>query len=144
MVDARGAVVGVNTAIIAMAQGLGFAVPAETAKWVVGELLAHGRVRRVYLGIAVGARPLPPQLVRRLDLLNDQAVEVVSVQAGSPAARAGVRESDLIVAIGDRLVDSVDDLHRLLVRLPIRQPVALTVIRDGARLDLTLTPDAAP
>jgi S1-C subfamily serine protease len=82
-------VVGVNTAIIAMAQGLGFAVPANTARWVIGELLSHGRVRRVHLGITATLVPLPRRLMVSLDLLNDRAIEVVAVEPGESAARGG-------------------------------------------------------
>jgi S1-C subfamily serine protease len=90
LVDSRSRVVGVNTAIIAMAQGLGFAVPATTAQWVVGELLAHGRVRRLSLGVHVTIAPIPRRLARELDLLTDQAVEIVEVLPRGPAAAAGL------------------------------------------------------
>ena len=114
LVDSRGRVVGVNTAIIAMAQGLGFAVPANTARWVIGELLSHGRVRRLHLGITAALVSLPRRLIVDLDLLGDRAVEVVAVEPGGPAAEAGVRPGDLIVAVGGRLLSGIDDLHRLL------------------------------
>ncbi len=104
LVDSRGRVVGVNTAIIAMAQGLGFAVPANTARWVIGELLSHGRVRRPHLGITAALVPLPRRLVVGLDLLTDRAIEVVDVEPGGPAAAAGVRPGDLIVGVGGRLL----------------------------------------
>ena len=96
LVDTRGRVVGINTAIIAFAQGLGFAVPANTARWVVGELIGHGRVRRALLGIAGTAVVLPRQLVRDLDLLSDQAVAVVAVEPSGPGLRrrAGRRRPD--------------------------------------------------
>ena len=81
--------VGINTAVIAMAQGLGFAVPAQTAQWVVGELVAHGRVARPQLGIQASTVSIPRALARELDLLGDQAVEVAHVEPRSPAARAG-------------------------------------------------------
>ena len=84
LLDSRGRVVGVNTAIIALAQGLGFAVPAATAQWVVAELIAHGRVRRLALGITATVALLPRRLVRDHDLLSDQAVEIIDV---APAAR---------------------------------------------------------
>lgn len=128
----------VNTAIIMMAQGLGFAIPSNTAQWVVGEILAHGRVRRRLLGIAAGAAPLSRSLVRELDLLTDHAVEVVEVQPRSPAAAAGVRVGDLIIAFHGRVVTSVDDIHRLLTQFPPEQPLALSIIRNGARVDLEI------
>jgi S1-C subfamily serine protease len=89
-VDSRGRVVGVNTAIIALAQGLGFAIPGNTAQWVVGEVLAHGRVRRRLLGIAATAVPLSRSLVRELDLVSDRAVEVVEVQPRRGACAWGI------------------------------------------------------
>ena len=89
LVDSRGRVVGINTAIIVMAQGIGFAVPSGTAKWVIGELLGHGRVRRRKLGIVATSRHLPRTLVRELDLVSDQGVEVMDVEPG--ARRRGGR-----------------------------------------------------
>src|SRR5439155_4293436 len=104
LVDSRSRVVGINTAIIAMAQGLGFAVPATTARWVVGELLTHGRVRRLSLGVTVAVAPIPRRAVRELDLLADQAVEVVEVLPNSPASIAGLAVGDWIVAAGGRII----------------------------------------
>ncbi len=130
LVDSRGLVVGINTASIAMAQGLGFALPANTAKWVIGELMAHGRVRRPYLGIAARAVPIHRKLARHLDLLNDQAIQVVEVETDGPASRSGIEPGDVIVAANGRIITSVDDLHRLLSKSPTNQPVELTVI-DG-------------
>jgi S1-C subfamily serine protease len=135
LVDSRGRVVGVNSAIIAMAQGLGFAVPSNTVDWVVGEILAHGRVRRRRLGIVAGAVRLPRKLVRQLDLLADEAVEVIEVAGGGVAERSGMRAGDIIVALGDRLVTSVDDLHRLMALTPADQAFELQIVRGrGTRL----------
>src|SRR5205085_2450604 len=114
LVDSRGRVVGINTAIIAMAQGLGFAVPATTARWVVGELIAHGRVRRLSLGITAAVVDLPRKLVRDLDLLADQAVAVVETLPGGAAAVAGLQAGDFIVSAGGRIIAGTDDLHRVL------------------------------
>ncbi len=136
LVDSRGRVVGINTAIIAMAQGLGFAVPANTARWVIGELLSHGRVRRLHLGITAALVPLPRRLIVDLDLLNDRAIEVVDVEPGGPAAEAGVRPGDLIVAVGGRLLNSIDDLHRLLSGSGADRRLALSVVRAGQELEL--------
>lgn len=140
LVDSRSRVVGVNTAIIAMAQGLGFAVPATTAQWVVGELLAHGRVRRLSLGIHVTIAPVPRRLARELDLLADQAVEVVEVLRGGPAAAAGVRAGDWIVAAGGRIIAGTDDLHRFLASLKSEREVTLQVVRKERLLELTVQP----
>jgi len=140
LVDSRGRVVGINTAIIAMAQGLGFAVPATTARWVVGELLAHGRVRRLSLGIVAAAVDLPRKLVRELDLLSDQAVAVAEVVAGGAAARAGLAPGDLIVTAAGRLIGGADDLHRVLAALPAGQQVVLEVVRDERLREMAVVP----
>jgi S1-C subfamily serine protease len=131
LVDSRGRVVGVNTAIIALAQGLGFAVPGNTARWVVSEMLAHGKVRRRQLGIVATVQHLSRRTVRELDLVSEQGVEVVEVADGSAADHAGLRPGDVIVALNDRVVSSVDDVHRLLAQFPIAAPLELTVIRNG-------------
>jgi S1-C subfamily serine protease len=139
LVDSRGRVVGINTAIIAFAQGLGFAVPANTARWVAGELLTHGRVRRLSLGIRASVVLIPRWLVRELDLLSDQAVEVAEVLPDSAADRAGVRRGDWIVGAAGRIISGVDDLHRVLTALPGTQAVPIDVIRDEHRIELTVT-----
>jgi S1-C subfamily serine protease len=136
LVDSRGRVVGVNTAIIAMAQGLGFAVPVNTARWVIGELLSHGHVRRLHLGITATLASLPRRLIVDLDLLNDRAIEVVAVEPGGPAAEAGIRPGDLIVAVGGRLLNGIDDLHRLLADSDAGHHLALSVVRGGQELEL--------
>src|SRR5262245_43082791 len=140
LVDSRSRVVGINTAIIAMAQGLGFAIPATTAQWVVSELLAHGRVRRLSLGISVGLAPIPRRVAHDLDLLTDVAVEVVEVLPRGPAAGAGLQPGDWIVAAGGRLVSSVDDLHRVLGGLKAERDVGLQVVRDERLLEIAVTP----
>jgi S1-C subfamily serine protease len=142
LVDSHGRVVGVNTAIIAMAQGIGFAVPSDTARWVVSQLLTRGQVRRPYLGIAARQRPLGRRMVRFHQLVRDQAVEVVSVAGGSPAARAGVHMGDWIVALNDRPVASVDELHRALAEQPTGTPVTLHLVRWKERLRVEVVPES--
>ncbi len=142
LVDSRGRVVGVNTAIIAMAQGLGFAVPSATTQWVTTEILAHGKVRRRQLGIVAATRPLPRAFVREFDLLADHAVEVVEAASGSVADENGITTGDLIVAINDRIVANVDDVHRLLTQLPNSIPLNLTVIRRDRKFEIELSPNA--
>jgi S1-C subfamily serine protease len=129
LVDSRGFVVGINTAIIAMAQGLGFAIPSRTAEWVLGEILTHGGVRRRQLGIAAQVARIPRVLVRELDLLADQGVEVREVTRDSLAAKAGVEVGDIIVSLAGRLVTSIDDVHRLLMTIPKDQGFDLTTLR---------------
>jgi S1-C subfamily serine protease len=138
LVDSRGRVVGVNTAIIAFAQGLGFAVPSDTARWVLTEVLQHGKVRRRQLGVVATVRRLPRALTRQLDLLSDQVVEVADVAAGSVAEAAGIATGDYLIAINDRLITSVDDVHRLLSTLPLSLPLEITLIRDGERRTISL------
>ncbi len=140
LIDSRGRIVGTNTAIIAMAQGLGFAIPANTAKWVVGELMSHGKVRRPYLGISATVVPLPRYLVRQLDLLNDQGVEVAELEPGGPAAEGGVRPEDVIVAVNDRVVTSVDVLHRLLTDFQHHEVLTLNIIRQSELLEIEVRP----
>jgi S1-C subfamily serine protease len=143
LVDSRGRVGGVNTAIIAFAQGLGFAVPGNTARWVVSEVLQHGKVRRRQLGIVATLRRLPRHLVHDLDLLSDQVVAVVEVAAGGLAEKAGIHADDLIIAINDRVVASVDDVHRLLTTFPITMPLEVTCIRDGERRSVQIPASSA-
>lgn len=138
LVDSRGRVLGVNTAIIMLAQGLGFAVPSQAIEWVMGEILAHGQVRRRQLGIAAAVQPLPKALVREFDLLTNQGVVVMEVAAGSVAARAGIRGGDLIISINDRLIETVDDVHRLLAAAPNETPLAVSILRDERKLELEI------
>ncbi len=140
LVDSRGRVVGINTAIIAMAQGLGFAVPATTARWVASELLAHGRVRRLSLGIVAADVDVPRRIVRELDLLSDQAVAVAEIVAGGPAERAGLAPGDLIVTAAGRLIGGTDDLHRVLAALPAGQEVVLEIVRGQQLLEMPVVP----
>jgi S1-C subfamily serine protease len=140
LVDARGRVVGVNTAIIAMAQGIGFAVPATTAQWVLTEILTQGRVRRAYLGISGRDRPLDRRLVRALNLPLMRAVEVMARDAEGPASQSDLRPGDLIVAVNDVPVDGIDALYRLVSRSPFGKPLALQVVRRTQSLKIELTP----
>lgn len=136
LVDSRGRVLGVNTAIIMLAQGLGFAVPSQAVEWVMGEILAHGEVRRRQLGIVAAVQPLPKAMIREFDLLTSQGVVVMEVAPRSVALRAGIRSGDVIIAIHDRLVETVDDVHRLLSAAPDATSLVVTVIRDARRMEL--------
>ncbi len=143
LVDSRGRVIGINTAIIPMAQGICFSIPSNTAAWVLPQLVADGRVRRGYLGIAGQSRPLERSLVAAFGLTANQAVEVVSVNRASPAGRAGLRPGDLVIAINETCVTCVDDLHRFLATWPIAEPATLTLIRDERRIMLPIVPAEA-
>ncbi|MGQ0835044.1 MAG: S1C family serine protease [Gammaproteobacteria bacterium] len=140
LVDPNGRVVGINTAIIAMAQGIGFAVPAATAQWVLTEVLTQGRVRRAYLGIAGRDRPLDRRLVRALDLPVTRALEVVSREPGGPAAESDLRAGDLIIGVNDAPVDGIDALYRALSRSPAGEPLALRLIRRTEIVAIPITP----
>jgi S1-C subfamily serine protease len=139
LLDASGRVLGVNTAIIARSQGLGFAIAVETAAWVLAQLLAHGYVRRAWLGLGAQRRPLDRRLAYHHGL-GASAVEVQSVEPGSPAARAGLVDGDLIVELAGVKIEGVDDLHRTLRTWQAGVPAKLGVIRRGARIDLDITP----
>lgn len=138
LLDSRGRVIGVNTAIIMMAQGIGFAVPSNTAQWVTSEILTHGRVRRRQLGIVAGSIQLARAVVRQYDLLSEHAVLVSEVVPGTPAAQAGIREQDILIAMNDRIVESVDDVHRLLTLVPLDTPIELELLRNDRRLHVVL------
>ena len=144
LVDSRGRVVGINTAIIAMAQGISFSIPVNTAKWVVAQLLTVGRVRRSYLGFVGQQRPIDRRLARARGLATEAAVEIVAVEPSSPAAAAGLGEGDIVVAVEGRPVTSVDDVHRLLTDWPIGRPVRLTALRRTELVEVTVTPAEAP
>jgi serine protease Do len=137
LADGRGRVVGINTAVAGV--GLGLAVPInEVTRKIIGALMRDGRFTRAYLGIAGGSRPLPPRLARELG--RGAGVEVVEVVEGSPAAKAGLRPEDLIVAVGGTAVEGVDDLQRLMAGELIGERVIASVIRDGGVLELELVP----
>jgi S1-C subfamily serine protease len=143
LLDSKGRIMGINTAIIMMAQGIGFSIPANTARWIVSQLLSYGKVRRAFLGIAGRPRPLDRRLVRFHSLLNHHAVEVLSVDPESPAGKAGMLVGDLIAAIQGERVLTVDDLHRFLAEWPIGEPVSLTVLRGKEKLEVTVKPSEA-
>ncbi len=141
LVDSRGRVVGVNTAVAGI--GLGLAVPINAAtRRVVGQLMTSGRVRRAYLGVAGGARPLPPQARARWGLAS--CLEVVEVVSAGPADRAGVRAEDLIVEVAGTRITSVEDLQRLMVAELIGAPVEVKLVRGGQTVTLSLTPEELP
>jgi serine protease Do len=137
LADGRGRVVGINTAVAGV--GLGLAVPINaTTRRIIGALMSEGRFRRAYLGVAGGSRPLPPRLARELGRRN--AVEVVEVVEGSPAARGGIRPEDMIVALDGTPLEGADDLQRLMVGELIAKPVRATIVRGGRMMTLELVP----
>ncbi len=144
LVDTRGKVVGINTAIIQFAQGICFAVPVNTVRWVIGQLIKEGRVRRAYLGITGSRRPLSRRLVRALNLPVESGVQVKGISPGSPADLAGLREDDVILFLNDRPIATIDDLQRSLTRAGLGSPLRLSVLRGVERIEAVTEAAEAP
>ncbi len=140
LVTSQAQVVGVNTAVILGGQGIAFAVPINTARYVVSCLLRDGRVRRSHLGVAGQEQQLPRVLVRHYNLPHDRALTITAVSDGTPAAEAGLRPGDRVVAFGGEPVRGVDDLHRLLTEDRIGELVPLKIIRRGELRRMFVTP----
>jgi S1-C subfamily serine protease len=140
LVNSRGEVMGVNTAVILPAQGICFAIGINTAKYVAARLIRDGRIVRAYVGVAGMTVPLHRRIVRFFHLTRETGVMVNSVEPGSPADKAGLKPRDLIVAYADGPVSAVDDLHRLLSEDQIGVKTELTVIRGTERLRLEIVP----
>lgn len=141
LVSSHGEVVGINTAIIMGAQGICFAIAANTAKFVLGELVRHGRVRRGYIGISAAQTRLPRRLRHEAEVAQDSAVVVAGVEPSSPADRAGLVVGDVLLGVGGQPVTGADDLIRLLTGDTIGRKVEVDVLREGARRRLALTPE---
>jgi S1-C subfamily serine protease len=140
LVDSSGAVIGVNTAVILPAQGLCFAIPVNTARWVASGLIQHGRIRRGYLGLGGQTAQLQRRLVLDHQLGAASGMLVLHVEPGSPAQIAGVHDGDVIVGFAGQPVSSVDDLHRLLTDGRVGAEAPLTVIRRAQKLVLNVVP----
>jgi S1-C subfamily serine protease len=141
LVNSRGEVVGVNTAMILPAQGICFATAIDTAKVTIAQLLRHGRVRRARLGIAGQNIVLPRRMVRHYRLEREGAVQAASIERGGPASRAGFEQGDIIVDFAGQTVAGFDDLHRLLTEEKLGRRVPVTVLRRGRRLVLEIHPE---
>jgi S1-C subfamily serine protease len=140
LVNSRGEVIGVNTAVILPAQGICFAIAIDTAKYVTGWLVKDGRVRRSYIGVGGQTVPLHRRLVRYHNLPVQSGLLVVSIEAGSPAERAGLHEGDVLVEFAGRDVSGIDSLHKLLTESTIGQACTATVIRRTEKLALEIVP----
>lgn len=141
LANGRGQVVGVNTAVILPAQGICFAVGINTAKLVVAQLLAEGRVRRARIGVAGQTVPLRRMAIRQHSLDVQGGILVLSVESGSPAERAGLAGGDVIVALNGAAVAGIDDLHRLLPAEAIGVPMPVVIVRGTDKRELTIVPD---
>jgi S1-C subfamily serine protease len=141
LVNSRGEVIGVNTAMILPAQGICFATSIDTAKFVASRLIRDGRVSRSYIGLAGQNVPLPRRIVRYYGLAAASGILVMSFESNSPARNAGVREGDIIVGFDDHVTSGIDDLHKLLSEDRIGHKSALVVIRGTQKLKLEVVPE---
>jgi S1-C subfamily serine protease len=141
LVSSHGEVVGINTAVIMGAQGICFAVASNTANFVLGELVRHGRVRRAYIGIAAQQFSLSRRLRHAASLVQESAVMIASIEPGSPAERAGLRVGDIILSLDGTAVTGADDLIRILAGEKIGRKVEVETLRNGSRHALPLVPD---
>jgi S1-C subfamily serine protease len=140
LLDSRGEVVGINTAVIAGAQGICFAVPVSAAHFVIPQLLGEGRVRRGWIGVSGQTIELTRRRVHLSHLSAASAVLVTDVITNGPAYRAGVRDRDIILSVGESVVTGVDDMQRVLTRDSIGRSTPVTILRAGVQLTLTVTP----
>jgi S1-C subfamily serine protease len=144
LVDSAGRVIGINTAVIASAQGICFAIPVNMALHILPQLMRHGRVVRGYLGLHGHDVPLPRALARGFGLEQSSAVEVLAVETGGPADAAGLDEGDTIVTLGDSPITSIDALHKTLMQLPVGQPAEIVILRNDRRLARLVVPGEYP
>jgi S1-C subfamily serine protease len=144
LVDSRGEVIGVCTATILPAQGLCFAISIDLARFVALQLMRDGKVSRGYLGIGGQNARLRRHLVRRFELEHESGVLVLSIESGSPADRAGLRDGDVLVGLAGEGVAGVDDLHRLLTGGRIGKALPLVALRNSERVELEVVPSAVP
>ncbi len=144
LVTADGHVIGVNTAIIMPAQGICFATAIDTAKFVVGQLLRHGQVKRGWIGISGANTALPRRLVRWHNLSLESGVMVASVEPNSPAQKTGLREGDVIIAYDNETIGGIDDLHRLLTEKRVGKQAPIIILRRTEKRTLNIVPDEAP
>jgi S1-C subfamily serine protease len=140
LVTTRGEVIGVNTATILPAQGLCFAIASNTARFVAARLIRDGRIRRSYIGLAGQTVPIPRAVARGNQLAVTSGVFVVSIEPGSPAARAGLKDGDVVIAFAGTPVTGIDDLHRLLTEERIGESTSVSVLRSARRRQITVVP----
>jgi S1-C subfamily serine protease len=143
LVNSRGEVIGVNTAMIMPAQGICFAIAVNTAKFVAGRLIKDGWVRRSRIGISVQTVTLPRRVVQQHGLKTEGGVLVVAVEPGGPAERTGLLEGDVVIGLEGHPVAGIDDLHRLLTEERVGVWTRLIVIRGSEKLTLDIIPSEA-
>jgi S1-C subfamily serine protease len=141
LVNSRGEVIGVNTAVILPAQGLCFAIGINTAKYIAGWLIKDGAVRRSYIGVGGQTAKIHRRVVRHFQLANETGLLVLGVEPGSPASRAGLREGDIVVEFNNHAIAGIDDLHKHLTGAQVGVRSSLTVIRHNEKLALEITPE---
>lgn len=144
LVSSRGEVIGVNTAVIMAAQGICFAIPINTAKFVVASLIREGKVRRSYIGVGGQTVPLPRRLVRFYDLPVESGILIISIENNSPAQKAGLEERDVIVRMDARAISNIDDLHKVLTPEKVGVRSQLTIIRRNELLVVDIVPEESP
>jgi S1-C subfamily serine protease len=145
LVDSRGLVIGINTAIIQFAQGICFAIPVNTVRWVVSLLIREGKVVRGFLGISGQIVLLPVRVTRYFHLLHNTGVQVLGVTPNSPAYIAGLKEGDVIIALDEKAIASIDDIHRFLTREAIGKKLEITLLRDWTtKLEKSIVPIESP
>jgi S1-C subfamily serine protease len=140
LINSAGQVIGVNTAIIPGAQSISFATAIDTAKWVIMQIFAHGRVRRAYIGVAGTTFALPRRVQRYFALESESGVRVMEIVKGSPAALGGLRTDDTIVAVDGQVVEGVDALQRVLDGSRIGRSVSVSVLRGVQRVEVVVVP----
>jgi S1-C subfamily serine protease len=141
LVSTRGEVIGINTAVIMGAQGICFAVAANTANFVLGELVRHGRVRRAFIGIAAQQTPIPRRIRHEAGLIQNHAVMVAGVEPSSPADRAGVVAGDILLSVDGQQTTGADDLIRTLTAERIGRSVELQLLRGGHTHTVSVVPE---
>lgn len=144
LVNSRGEVIGVNTATIMGAQGICFAIGADTAQFIAVRLIRNGKIDRSYIGVAGQDVPIHPRVVRHYSLMASTGAMAISVEPRSPAEAAGLRERDVIVGFGRSSISGVDDLHRLLTEVALGDQIEMTVLRGTELVKLQMRPQPRP
>jgi S1-C subfamily serine protease len=145
LVDSNGRVIGINTAIIQYAQGICFAIPINTMRWVVTILLKEGKITRGFLGISGQTVPLPARVIRYFNLHQETGVHIMNVVQGSSADKAGMKEGDVIISLGEQKINNVDEIHKLLTGDKIGKKLDVTLLRGWTqKFELYVTPGTSP